>query len=72
MSPLKALYSLTLFPVPWADLGVLDLSKASTAEGRAELAATARDALHNIGFFYVINHGLSQNQVYCSIAWWEK
>ncbi|KAI0089597.1 Clavaminate synthase-like protein [Irpex rosettiformis] len=48
--------------LPWADLGVVDLSKAATAEGRAELAATARDALHNIGFFYVINHGLSQEK----------
>ncbi|KAI0797310.1 hypothetical protein BC629DRAFT_1502893 [Irpex lacteus] len=44
----------------YADLGIVDLSKATTAEGRAELATVARDALHNIGFFYVVNHGLSQ------------
>ncbi|KAI0089599.1 Clavaminate synthase-like protein [Irpex rosettiformis] len=44
----------------YADLGIVDLAKASTAEGRAELATTARDALHNIGFFYIINHGLSK------------
>ncbi|KAI0797316.1 Clavaminate synthase-like protein [Irpex lacteus] len=48
--------------LPWADLGILDLSKASTPEGRAELAETARDALHNIGFFYVVNHGLSRTE----------
>ncbi|KAI0089600.1 Clavaminate synthase-like protein [Irpex rosettiformis] len=44
----------------YADLGIVDLAKASTAEGLAELATTARDALHNIGFFYIINHGLSR------------
>ncbi|KAI0797314.1 Clavaminate synthase-like protein [Irpex lacteus] len=43
----------------YADLAIIDLSMANTAEGRAELAALARDALHKIGFFYVVNHGLS-------------
>ncbi|KAI0089598.1 Clavaminate synthase-like protein [Irpex rosettiformis] len=51
---------LTKENLTYADLGIVDLAKAATAEGRAELAATARDALHNIGFFYVVNHGLSQ------------
>ncbi|KAH9921819.1 Clavaminate synthase-like protein [Fomitopsis serialis] len=36
------------------------LSKADTYEGRVELAAQLRDAMHTHGFFYVINHGLTQ------------
>lgn len=51
-------------PVVYADLAIVDLSKASTSEGRAELAQIVRDALHNIGFFYVVNHGLSQSEVH--------
>ncbi|EIM91457.1 Clavaminate synthase-like protein [Stereum hirsutum FP-91666 SS1] len=46
----------------WADLEVIDLSKAKTADGRAELAIKARDAMHTQGFFYVINHGLEKSQ----------
>ncbi|EMD36734.1 hypothetical protein CERSUDRAFT_50949 [Gelatoporia subvermispora B] len=43
----------------YADLTIIDLSKAKTAEGRAELAVQARDAMTNQGFFYVVNHGLT-------------
>jgi len=46
----------------YADLTIIDLAKASTPEGRAELAAQARDAMREQGFFYVINHGYSQQQ----------
>ncbi|KAJ3553237.1 hypothetical protein NM688_g3718 [Phlebia brevispora] len=46
----------------WADLAIIDLSKMSTPEGRAELVKTARDAMRDIGFFYVINHGLPKEQ----------
>jgi isopenicillin N synthase-like dioxygenase len=49
--------------VDYADLAILDFSKAVTPEGRAELAATARDALHNIGFFCIVNHGMLQTEV---------
>ncbi|KAI0689338.1 Clavaminate synthase-like protein [Cytidiella melzeri] len=44
----------------YADLAMVDLAKTSTPEGRVQLATIARDALRDIGFFYVINHGLSQ------------
>ncbi|KAI0341627.1 Clavaminate synthase-like protein [Trametopsis cervina] len=47
----------------WANLAILDFAKASTAEGRAELATLARDAMRDIGFFYVVNHGLAQKEV---------
>ncbi|KAL4245870.1 iron/ascorbate-dependent oxidoreductase family protein [Abortiporus biennis] len=46
----------------YADLAFIDLSKASTAEGRAELAIQVRDAVKEHGFFYVINHGWTQEQ----------
>ena len=47
----------------YADLAIIDLAKATTPDGRAELAASARDAMRDIGFFYVINHGLSFPEV---------
>ena len=49
--------------VEYADLAIIDLSKASTAEGRVRLAISVRDAMKEHGFFYVINHGLTQQQV---------
>lgn len=48
--------------VKWAELEVIDLEKAKTVEGRAELVIKARDAMHNQGFFYVVNHGLEKAQ----------
>lgn len=50
--------------VDWAKLAVIDLSKADTLEGRTALAAQVRDAMSNQGFFYVINHGLTEAQVF--------
>ncbi|EMD36736.1 hypothetical protein CERSUDRAFT_155002 [Gelatoporia subvermispora B] len=49
-------------PLEYADLAMVDLSKVKTPEGRAELAAQVREAMTTIGFFYVINHGLTQAQ----------
>jgi hypothetical protein len=54
--------------VDYADLAILDFAKASTSEGRAELAAAACDALQNVGFFYVVNHGLSTYEVSTHVA----
>ncbi|KZT63266.1 Clavaminate synthase-like protein [Daedalea quercina L-15889] len=53
---------LTKEPLEYADLTVIDLSWADTFEGRTKLAAQLRDAMLKHGFFYVINHGLSQAQ----------
>ena len=47
----------------YAELRVIDLSKLGTTEGRAELVKQARDGMREQGFIYVINHGLSQEQV---------
>ncbi|KAI0819368.1 Clavaminate synthase-like protein [Trametes gibbosa] len=46
----------------WADLPIIDLSKASSPEGRAALAPQVRDAMRTFGFMYIINHGLTQTQ----------
>ena len=35
----------------------------ATPEGRAELATTVRDAMHSVGFFYVVGHGLPTEKV---------
>ena len=47
----------------WADLPVIDLAKASTPEGRAELAHQVRDAMRIHGFLYLVNHGWTEIQV---------
>ena len=49
--------------VDWADLVVVDISKARTPQGRAALAPQIRDAMRTSGFIYVINHGMTQSQV---------
>ncbi|KAF9254439.1 Clavaminate synthase-like protein [Marasmius fiardii PR-910] len=59
---------LYVFPPPttqqleYADLAVIDLSKASTAEGRKEMAGQLARAMHEQGFFYVVNHGYTKEQ----------
>ncbi|KAH9934534.1 Clavaminate synthase-like protein [Epithele typhae] len=47
----------------WAELPILDISKAHTPEGLAELAPVVCDAMRTQGFLYVVNHGLTQAQV---------
>ncbi|EED78172.1 predicted protein [Postia placenta Mad-698-R] len=46
----------------YADLAIIDLSIARTSEGRAGLALQMREAMSTQGFFYVVNHGLTQAQ----------
>ena len=47
----------------WADLPIIDFSKASTPEGRAELAPRVCDVMRTVGFMCLVNHGLTQTQV---------
>jgi hypothetical protein len=49
--------------VEYADLAIIDLSKADTVAGRKALAAEVVRAMASHGFFYVINHGYTQEQV---------
>ena len=47
----------------WADLEMVDLSKAATPEGRAELAPRVAEIMRTTGFMYIVNHGLTHAQV---------
>ncbi|KXH38719.1 flavonol synthase [Colletotrichum nymphaeae SA-01] len=47
----------------WADLVALDLSKFDKPGGKRELAEEFTRAIEQIGFFYVINHGLSREAI---------
>lgn len=49
--------------VEWADLVTLDLSKFDQPGGKEALAKQLFDAIQTIGFFYIVNFGLSQEEV---------
>ncbi len=51
------------FVVEWADLVTLDLSKFDKPGGKEALAKQLFEAIRNIGFFYIINFGLEQEEV---------
>ncbi|KAJ7115280.1 hypothetical protein C8R44DRAFT_841911 [Mycena epipterygia] len=46
----------------YADLAIIDLSKAKTESGRKALAVEVVRAMTTHGFFYAINHGYTQKQ----------
>jgi hypothetical protein len=60
----RACNQLKLCKVDYAELPIIDLSKAKTADGRIQLAKEVVDAMTNQGFFYVINHGYTSEQVH--------
>ncbi|KAI9041827.1 putative 1-aminocyclopropane-1-carboxylate oxidase [Aspergillus affinis] len=47
----------------WADLVTLDLSKFDQPGGKHDLATEFIQAIEDVGFFYVKNHGLSREDV---------
>ncbi|KAI9744923.1 MAG: hypothetical protein M1818_001849 [Claussenomyces sp. TS43310] len=49
--------------LPWAELVTLDLEDYNRHGGRERLAKQLEHAVHHVGFFYVRNFGLSQEQV---------
>lgn len=49
--------------VDWAELVTLDLSLFDTPGGKEKLAEQLTYAAHNVGFFYVKNFGISQEEV---------
>lgn len=49
--------------VDWADLITLDLSLFDQPGGKQALATQLKEAVHNVGFFYITNFGLSQGEV---------
>jgi isopenicillin N synthase-like dioxygenase len=44
----------------WASLITLDLSEFDRPGGKEKLALQLKDAIHKIGFFYIVNHGISK------------
>ncbi|KAI2747062.1 hypothetical protein DTO012A8_9901 [Penicillium roqueforti] len=53
----------TTFDLDWADLATLDLSLFDQPGGKEQLAKQLFEAIQNIGFFYITNFGLSQEDV---------
>jgi len=51
------------YDLEWADLVTLDLSQFDTPGGKERLAAQLKEAVHKVGFFYIVNYGLSQEEV---------
>lgn len=49
--------------VEWAELATLDLSKFDEPGGKQVLAKQLEEAIKTIGFFYIVNFGLSQDEV---------
>lgn len=49
--------------LPWADLVTLDLEDYHRPGGKERLAKQLEHAVHHVGFFYVKNFGLSQDEV---------
>ena len=47
----------------WADLITIDLSKFDRPAGKEELAKQLKTAISTVGFFYVVNFGISQEEV---------
>ena len=47
----------------WAEIPIVDISKAGTPDGRAELVTAVCNAMHTIGMFYAVNHGLLMEEV---------
>ncbi|KAK1246279.1 hypothetical protein MKX08_000081 [Trichoderma sp. CBMAI-0020] len=53
----------TAHELDWADLVTLDLSQFEEPGGKVHLAKQLQEAIQKIGFFYITNFGLSQEQV---------
>lgn len=53
----------TKYPLDWADLNVIDLSKFDDAEGRLQLVEDLRRAVQDDGFWAVIGSGISQDEI---------
>ncbi|KAH7348608.1 2OG-Fe(II) oxygenase superfamily protein [Rhexocercosporidium sp. MPI-PUGE-AT-0058] len=53
----------TSHELDWADLATLDLSAFDATGGKQALASQLKNAIEQIGFFYIINFGLDQNEV---------
>jgi len=53
----------TAAELDWADLITIDLSKFDQPGGKQELAKQLKHAISTVGFFYIVNFGLSEAEV---------
>src|ERR1700761_6721235 len=53
----------TTADLEWADLIAIDLAQFDQPGGKQKLAAQLKQAISTVGFFYVINFGLSEAEV---------
>lgn len=53
----------TTHDLPWANIKTIDLSIFDQPGGKQQLAEELRDAVHNTGFFSIINIGFSPDEV---------
>lgn len=53
----------TTADLEWADLIAIDLSLFDQPGGKQKLAAQLKGAISTVGFFYVVNFGLSESEV---------
>lgn len=53
----------TKYDIDWADLVTLDFSQYDLPGGKQKLAEQLKDAVHKIGFFYIVNFGLPQEDI---------
>ncbi|KAF1817083.1 2OG-Fe(II) oxygenase superfamily protein [Eremomyces bilateralis CBS 781.70] len=53
----------TTADLEWADLVTIDLSQFDEPGGKKKLASQLKHAISTVGFFYVINFGLSEEEV---------
>jgi isopenicillin N synthase-like dioxygenase len=49
--------------VEWAELATVDMTNAHTCAGRKALVQLVHDAIKDEGFLYVVNHGLTSDEV---------
>ncbi|ERT02928.1 hypothetical protein HMPREF1624_01232 [Sporothrix schenckii ATCC 58251] len=53
----------TAYDLEWAELATLDLSTFDQPGGKEALAKQLEAAIQSVGFFYIVNFGLSQEEV---------
>ena len=51
------------YDLDWASLVTLDMSQFDAPGGKQSLASQLKDAVHNVGFFYIINFGVPQEEI---------
>ena len=54
----------TTADLDWMEMTILDFSLFNESGGKKKLASQLKNAIHNLGCFYIINFGVSQNEIH--------